>query len=200
MAFRIVNLLDLLQKANSNDVHDFLCTFSCPLNAEIEDFIKNKSIDFSRQKISITHLVLNDQEELAAFFSLTQRSIDVGCDKLSMTVRKKLMRHGIYHEDTNRIQACAYLIAQFGKNFNATAQGECPTGDALMEMAFSVLIKVQHNVGGGVAFLECENRPKLLDFYRNEHNNFHIFGEREADNGLKYHQLMHIFNEKTFAN
>ena len=69
MAFRIVNLLDLLQKASLDDVHDFLCTFSCPLNAEIEDFIKNKSIDFSRQKISITHLVLNEQYELAAFFS-----------------------------------------------------------------------------------------------------------------------------------
>ena len=53
MAFRIVNLLDLLHTASVEDVHDFLCTFSCPLNAEIEDFI-NKSIDFSRQKISVT--------------------------------------------------------------------------------------------------------------------------------------------------
>ena len=54
MAFRIVNLLDLLHTASVEDVHDFLCTFSCPLNAEIEDFIKNKSIAFSRQKISVT--------------------------------------------------------------------------------------------------------------------------------------------------
>ncbi len=199
MAFRIVNLLDLLQKASLDDVHDFLCTFSCPLNVEIEDFIKNKSIDFSRQKISITHLVLNEQDELAAFFSLTQRSIDVGCDKLSATMRKKLMRHGIYNADTNSIQACAYLIAQLGKNSNSAVH-DCPSGDALMEMAFSVLVKVQHNIGGGVAFLECEDRPKLLDFYRNAHNNFQVYGERETDDGLKYHQLMHIFNEKTFAN
>ena len=58
MAFRIVNLLDLLQKASLDDVHDFLCTFSCPLNTEIEDFIKNKSIDCSRQKISESPLHL----------------------------------------------------------------------------------------------------------------------------------------------
>lgn len=77
---------------------------------------------------------------------------------------------------------------------------DCPSGDALMEMAFSVLVKVQHNIGGGVAFLECEDRPKLLDFYRNAHNNFQLYGERETEDGLKYHQLMHIFNEKTFAN
>ena len=199
MAFRIVNLLDLLQKVSLDDVHDFLCTFSCPLNTEIEDFIKNKAIDFSLRKISITHLVLNEHNELVAFFSLTQRSIDIGCDKLSATMRKKLMRYGIYNTENNSIQTCAYLIAQLGKNSNARIHA-CPTGNELMEMAFSILVKVQHNIGGGVAFLECEDRPKLLDFYCNKHNNFQLYGERETDDGLKYHQLMHIFNEKTFAN
>ena len=73
------------------------------------------------------------------------------------------------------------------------------SGDALMEQVFSILKGVQHNIGGGVAFLECENHPKLLDFYQNQHNNFRVYGERIAEDNTEYIQLIHIFNEKTFS-
>ena len=58
MSFYVINLLDLLKEGEQENIQYYLRTFSCPLNAEIEDFIWNKSIDFSKQKISITHLVL----------------------------------------------------------------------------------------------------------------------------------------------
>ena len=68
-----------------------------------------------------------------------------------------------------------------------------------MEQVFSILKDVQHTVGGGIAFLECENHPKLLDLYQNSHNAFQIYGERVAESQTKYIQLMHLFNEKTFS-
>ena len=36
------------------------------------------------------------------------------------------------------------------------------------------LKNVQKEIGGGIVYLECENKPKLLDFYCDEHNSFKI--------------------------
>lgn len=198
MSFYVINLLDLLKEGEQENIQDYLRTFSCPLNTEIEDFIWNKSIDFSKQKISITHLVHNSKQELCAFFSLTQKSIIIDCNNLSATMQKKLRRYGIYDAKTNSVQACAYLIAQFGKNMLVSAR-EGVSGDDLMEMVFSILKRVQHSIGGGIAFLECEDKKKLLDFYQNQHNKFFRFAERSEENRTKYIQLMQIFSEKTFA-
>ena len=110
-----------------------------------------------------------------------------------------MKRYGILNQDTNSIQATAYLIAQFGKNA-AVSPANSINGDALMELVFTILKDVQHNIGGGIAFLECEDNAKLLGFYQNQHNNFHVYGERLAEDGARYIQLLHVFNEKTFAN
>lgn len=63
-----------------------------------------------------------------------------------------------------------------------------------MESAMEVLSAVQHDVGGGIVYLECEDKPQLLSFYQNEHNYFRVFGERfsEEDN-TKYIQLLRFF-------
>ena len=45
-----------------------------------------------------------------------------------------------------------------------------------MDLAFDVLERVQHQIGGGLVFLECEEHEALLKFYQNEHNRFRIFG------------------------
>ena len=44
-----------------------------------------------------------------------------------------------------------------------------------MDLTFEVLEKVQHEIGGGVVFLECEDKPKMLDFYENENKGFAPF-------------------------
>ena len=199
MQLVVVNLLDMLARFDREEVENFLHSFSCPLNTEVESFLLNKAIDFSLKKISVTHLVFNEKQELVAYFALSPKAVSISCDLISMSLQRKLKRYGVYDASTNSVQTSAYLIAQFGKNADIPHANGI-TGDKLMEEVFSILKKVQHNIGGGVAFLECEDRPKLLDFYRNAHNNFQLYGERETEDGLKYHQLMHIFNEKTFAN
>ena len=194
----VVNLLDLLTSMDKEKVETLLHSFTCPLNAEIEEFLWEKSIDFSLQKLSITHLVFNEKTDLIAFFALSSKSVSISCDFLSITLQRKVKRYGIYNPTTNKVQASAYLIAQFGKNSSISPSDQI-SGDALMELVFSVLKEVQHNIGGGIAFLECEDRPKLLGFYQNSHNNFHVYGERIAEDGIRYIQLMHVFNEKTFS-
>ena len=194
----VVNLLDLLASVDKESVERVLRSFTCPLNAEIEQFLWDKSIDFSLQKLSITHLVFNEKRELIAYFALSSKPVSIGCDYLSNSLQRKVKRYGFYNSTTNKVQASAYLIAQFGKNASISPTDGI-SGDALMELVFSVLKDVQHSIGGGIAFLECEDRPKLLDFYQNPHNGFHKYGERLSDDGIRYIQLMHVFSEKTFA-
>lgn len=195
----VVNILDLLSLVGRDEVGKLLHSFSCPLNAEIESFLWEKAVDFSLQKISGTHLVFNEMKELVAYFALSSKTVGINCACLSMSLQRKLRRYGILNNDTNSIQAPAYLIAQFGKNA-AISPANGINGEALMELVFTILKDVQHNIGGGIAFLECEDNAKLLGFYQNQHNNFHVYGERLAEDGTKYIQLLHVFNEKTFAN
>ena len=63
-----------------------------------------------------------------------------------------------------------------------------------MDYCIEILASVQKQVGGGIAFLECEDKKQLLNFYQNENNNFRIYGERfsETDN-KKYIQLLRFF-------
>lgn len=59
-----------------------------------------------------------------------------------------------------------------------------------MDFTFDVLTAVQHDIGGGLVYLESEDKEKLLNFYSSEPNQFIRFGERysEEDN-VKYIQL-----------
>ena len=164
---------------------------------EFETALPTKLLDINGEVI--TEFASDEKREIIAYFALSSKSVSISCDFLSNSLQRKVKRYGIYNPTTNNVQASAYLIAQFGKNAEISS-ADSISGDALMELVFSVLKEVQHNIGGGIAFLECEDRPKLLDFYKNPHNSFHVYGERLAEDSTRYIQLMHVFSEKTFAN
>ena len=85
------------------------------------------------------------------------------------------------------------MIAQLGKNYTVE-DGKAINGSELMDLTFRILENVQHDIGGGIVFLECEDKPKLLDFYQNEKNGFIPFNERySATDHTKYIQLFSFF-------
>ena len=126
----VVNLLDLLASLDRDKVENLLHSFKCPLNDEIEDFLWEKSIEFSLQKLSITHLVFNERREIIAYFALSSKSVSISCDFLSNSLQRKIKKYGIYNPTTNNVQASAYLIAQFGKNAEISS-ADSISGDAL---------------------------------------------------------------------
>ena len=72
----------------------------------------------------------------------------------------------------------AYLIAQFGKNFNAG--DKAIRGDALLSCAMNHIRRAQDEVGGQVVFLEMEHgNHKLAKFYGR--CGFLPFGTRTSD-------------------
>ena len=191
--YTVANILDLLETVGEDKVSFALSEFSCPRNPEIENFIHSNAIDFAKKKMSITHLVFDEKGQIEAFFTLTHKPSAVGDGLLSRTSQKKLSRFARLDTGIHAYSVSAFLIAQFGKNENAQGN-EHISGDQLMDFAISVLRNVQRQVGGGVVFLECEDKPGLLNFYQNEHNKFKIYGERFSDSDqVRYIQLLRFF-------
>lgn len=192
-AYTTVNILDMINVIGEDSVNLILSDFSCPKNDEIENFIKKNAVDFAKRKMSITHLVMDENGKLAAIFALTHKAVKIKDEVLSSTLRKKIKRYAQLDEDTNSYMVSAFLIAQFGKNCEER-EGEPVNGNSLMDSAMDILTAVQHDIGGGVVYLECEDKPQLLSFYQNDNNCFRVFGERYSEvDQTKYIQLLRFF-------
>ena len=189
--YKIVNLLDLLDAVGEVQVRQLLTEFSCPKNLEIELFVRKNALDFSRRKMSITYLVTDDAMNIAAIFALTHKAVEISNEGLSSTARKKIQRYAQLDDNNNSYMVSAFLIAQFGKNYQQMGDLQ---GNQLMEYVFEVLEQVQRQVGGGVVYLECEDKKPLLKFYNNESNRFRVFDERYSlTDNTKYKQLVRFF-------
>ena len=192
-AYTTVNILDMIKVIGEDNINQLLSDFSCPKNDEIENFIKKNAIDFAKRKMSVTHLVMDEQGKIAAIFALTHKAVKVRDDVLSSSLKKKIKRYAQLDEDTNSYMVSAFLIAQFGKNYEER-EGEQLSGNSIMDNAMDILTAVQYDVGGGVVYLECEDKPQLLSFYQNDNNCFRVFGERYSETDqTKYIQLLRFF-------
>lgn len=192
MNVQAINILDELKNNGEAKITEDLSSFSCKINPAIENFIKNVAIDFARRKLSITYIVIDsDDGQIIGYFALTHKAVLISNSKLSNTSRKKLERFARLDRATGDYMASAFLIAQFGKNY-AVDDGKRITGKQLMDVANDILMNIQHQIGGGIIYLDCEDTEKLKNFYVGE--NFQLFGERfsEEDN-QKYLQYMRFF-------
>lgn len=190
--YNVVQLLDLVAKIGEEKVKKLLSAFLSPLNPKIEYFVKNRALEFSRRKTSITHVVIDEEAYMVGFFTLALKPLRINNNRVSRTTAKSLERFGRYDAATDSYDLAAYLIAQFGKNYQLTKERQID-GVSLMNLAMDKLVEVQHVIGGGVGFLECEEKEKLLSFYQRGDNRFKIFGKREDDDNSTLIQLLKLF-------
>ncbi len=135
----VINILDLIDIGGRAVIERKLATFSSPKNPEIEDFIKNKAINFA----------------------------------------------------TGNYMASSFLLAQFGKNY-ALDKANRIDGSELMRLATDVLINIQRQIGGGIVYLDCEDKEVLTSFYKKQ--NFKEFDDRfSSEDNKKYIQFMRFF-------
>ena len=141
-----VNIQDMLKAIGEEELLRLLSDFSCPLNSEVEDFVRNKSIDFAQRKLSITYLVMKRTNEakniLVGIYTLAHKAIEITNSNISNTTRKKLLRYATLDKDTDKYNISAFLIAQFGKN-SAVPEKYSITGNELMDLTFELL---KHNI------------------------------------------------------
>jgi hypothetical protein len=76
--FKIVNIIDLYEEIGEDQATQFLSSFYCPRNTDIEKFLKFKAIGFSRQGIAVTYIVIamdGGDNVIAGYFSLANKVI-----------------------------------------------------------------------------------------------------------------------------
>lgn len=182
--YRVVNLLTLIEEIGEDAAKNILSDFSCPINEDVEQFLRVKAIDFAKQGWAQTHLVYASYKErwvLVGYYALANKTICIK-DKLmrtiSNTLRKRLSKFARYEQDAKVYVLSAPLIGQLGKNF--TNGYNCLiTGDELLYEAINKIKSIQLSIGGRFAYLECEDKPKLIDFYKE--NGFCEFMSRPLD-------------------
>lgn len=180
--FIVLNIREYLEnddgRLGEDKLLQFLSGFSCPLNRDVERFLKQQSVEFAKKHQAVTYLVLSSEDaELLGYFSITIKPLVVKAEPFSNTVKRKLARFSEIDEGEQTYNLAAYLIAQLGKNYNDRATGRI-TGKELLEAAIRQIQVLQYQAGGMVAFVEAENSVKLLSFY--ESYGFKKFDTRQT--------------------
>lgn len=179
----IVNLLDLIEGGEEEALNNILVEFSCPYNKDVENFLKEKAVAFSKQRIAATYLVFKQykgEDVVVGYFSIAQKyfHIDLKRGALSKTLRKRINKFAVWEESLHRYIVSAILIGQLGKNY-AHGYDRLIRGDELLAIACDKAAQIQRISSGKVVYLECEEKPALVEFY--ERNGFHTFGRRMLD-------------------
>ena len=171
-----------------------LDSFDCRYNAEVNDFLKTKALGFTRRKVSITHLLFDEQtRDLLGYFTLAHKPLAISCASMSAAQRKRVERFSDFDVSTGKYMVSAYLIAQIGKNY-AVQNGKRITGAAMLKDVVDLLKRIQFDIGGQIVFLECEKgNDRLLAFYASL--GFVRFSSRvsKAD-GCTYEQLLYFIH------
>jgi len=110
-----IKLDDMLNQLGENEVKSILSCFMCDDNFDVQDFIRNKAIEFSRQGLAKTTLVYwksDDGEEkyLIGYYAIAPKFIRVSRDAVSKTMAKKLNNHGSYDVNTREYIVQARII------------------------------------------------------------------------------------------
>ena len=193
--YRIINIRRYIGNENpelgEDELLQILSEFSCPLNPDVERFLKYSSIEFTKKNQSVTYLVFSVADgKLLGYFTLALKPLTVRGETVSNTVKRKLLRVSELDKKSDTYTMSAYLIAQLGKNYSEK-DGKMITGAELLGLAWDKIKATQYMFGGMVTFLEAENEEKLLSFYRD--NRFSQFDTRQtASDAEESHELVQL--------
>lgn len=184
IGYKIVNLAVFVEEIGEDAVKEILSDFSCPLNKDVEYFLKHKAMDFAIQGWAQTHLVFASYKKepvLVGYFTLANKYIRVGSkflSKHSSTLRRRISKFAPFDKDLEAYILSAPLIGQLGKNYTNN-YNKLITGDELLLEACNRISRIQFDLGGRFAYVECEDKEVLKDFYKR--NGFCEFDKRALD-------------------
>ena len=164
-----INLSDILndETLGENAAKSILSSFSCPPNPDVEHFLQHNAIEFSKQGISSTYLIMASYKEeyvLVGYFTLANKVFCIEKDSLpSKTWKKRMAKFSQFDNATHRYTISAPLIGQLGKNFS-NGYNKLISGDELLKLALDKVRQIQYLVGGKIVYLECEQKEFLITF------------------------------------
>lgn len=177
MALEVVPLKDIIEKHGEELANRILNTFeSINISGketahDVEYFLKNKSIEFTKSGISATHLIFapfKGKSLLVGYFSIANKPLIIPSrhyKKLSNKIRSKIRRGGGINEENSTI-VYGYLIGQIGKNYSDYCKiAKAVKGRDILQSAYDHIKKASDITGGSIVYLEFEDVPYLHDFY-----------------------------------
>lgn len=177
-----LNLKDIIEQLGENETKTFLSEFYCPLNPDVEYFLHHNAMEFTKQGISSTYIIMASYKKkyvMVGYYTLANKIFCIEKDGLpSKNWRKRIAKFGQFDTTIKRYTLSAPLIGQLGKNY-ADSYNTLISGDELLKLALDKVREMQMIVGGKIVYLECEDKPKLIDFYAQ--NGFVNFGKRYLD-------------------
>ncbi len=193
--YSVVNIRKMMEDDNpelgESNLIELLSEFSCPKNPDVERFLKKSAVEFAKKNQSVTYLIFSVEDgEMLGYFTIALKPLSVRGNTVSNTVKKKLLRISELDEESQTYTMAAYLVGQLGKNYSFGLNSRI-TGAEMLELVWREIEKMQYMCGGVVAFLEAEDREKLLDFY--QHNRFSKFDTRQiASDTEEPHELIQL--------
>ncbi len=181
MGYKVTSLKNIYKNIGEKDTKCILEDFECALNKDVEYFIKEKAIEFSKQDIAETFLVTSSykkEEVVVGYFALATKSVKMKKNTLTGKKKKRFNRFAEYDEENSCFFISLPLIGQLGKNYK-NGYNKLITGDVLLKLACDKMKEAQEILGGRFIYLECEDKPSLKEFY--ERNGFVCFGKRNLE-------------------
>ena len=89
MKYKLLQLCDIL--SDKNLFENLINKFSCPINTDVEIFLKDKAAEYERKNLSRTYFVFHDDGDthmLVGYFSLALITIDVSSNVSRSIIRK----------------------------------------------------------------------------------------------------------------
>ena len=196
MELFVDNVLDLIEWIGEDEIAQDLASFSCPINPEIEQFLKKDAIEFAKRKMSITYIVSDsDDGSILGYFTLANKALEIRESAISKSLSKKVSRYGVLDENEGTYTVHSYLLAQFGKNY-AIDNGKRIHAADLMEQVDVIIKQIQHLIGGGLIYLDVEKKDdpekkyeKLVGMYHKT-SNYVTFNERHSTTDGKDYIMM----------
>ena len=181
MEYIITNLDSLYEALGEKKLQEILNDFECPLNNEVETFLKKDSILLSKQGVSKTYIVttkIEDSNIIVGYFTISSKMTKVKEDFFGGRTKRRFSRFTETIKNSNMFLIPLPLIGQLGKNYHNNYNNYI-SGDVLLRLACKQVKEVQNLIGGRFVFLECEDIPKLREFY--ESNGFKCYNKRKLD-------------------
>lgn len=178
-----VSPADISDERNRRLINNILDSYECPLNPDVQKFIRTQALKFSKQRISITYLVLHttfEHNTLVGYYTLANKFVKIAERGLSNTFKKRILKFSQYDINLQSYMISMPLIAQLGKNYSKNALELYVSGTQILNSAIKKIKSVQNIIGGKTLYIECEDNTKLKEFY--SENGFIEFGKKKKNN------------------
>ena len=86
MGYKIINLKDIYNNLGEERTKEILSDYKCELNKDVEYFLKERAIEFSKQDYSRTYIVMSqykDKDVIVGYFAITNKITKIKKVKLS---------------------------------------------------------------------------------------------------------------------